>query len=73
MNRFIPLPEPWLGEEHVVLAFLLGVAAGGTIGSLILPPARAVIDSVSTTPVPDGVIDDMVTSMIASIGGMPGE
>lgn len=72
-NKFIPLPPEWtVGEEHVAVAFLLGVMAGGRVGSLIVPPARVVLDTLSSTPVPDEVVDDIVMSMISSIGGTPG-
>ena len=70
-KAFIPLPEPWLEEEHVAVAFLIGVLAGGRIGSLIVPPARAVLDSGYPTPMPESVIDEIVASMIAAIGGAP--
>jgi hypothetical protein len=70
-KTFIPLPEEWLAEQHVAIAFLLGVLAGGRLGSLIIPPAEAVLDATSDAPIPSGVVDDIVTSMIRSIGGVP--
>ena len=66
---FIPLPGTWLEEPHVAMAFLIGVLAGGRIGSLVVQPARAVLDASTDYPPPEGVIDDIVESMVKAIGG----
>jgi hypothetical protein len=70
VDEFIPLPGPWLDEKHVGMAFLLGVIAGGRIGTLIVPPATAVLDAVSDQPVPEGVIDNIVLRLIKAAGGV---
>ena len=69
VDEFIPLPAPWLEESHVGVAFLLGVIAGGRIGTLIVPPATAVLDAISDQQVPSGVIDDVVLSLLRAAGG----
>jgi len=71
-KAFIPLPEEWLrADDRIPLVFLLGVIAGGRIGSLIVPPAEAVLGSIAQPVPPPAVIDDIVEKMIAAIGGRP--